>query len=332
MDAMQKNLLLDLFSEVSQFDPVELKREGKEFDFVSVNDAVTTIIEVARQLKANDSVLDMFPDENFNNIRSCWNQFLIKLRSIKSFSAPSFANPSEQRNQIIVDIKNNYSWLFNNFLSPYYVLSMKKDSMAKQIDEEVLKIKKKVDEILGIEEQAKKSLVAIQTATGNVGAAEFSKKFDEQAKTHVSLAVFWLLASIGFGFEIFDYLSKLFNELQVLLSQMVVKNNGEISLPVLLQLMISKVLLLSFFSVAFYQVVKNFNANMHLYTLNKHRSNCLNTFQTFFQSSLEPKIKDVILLQATKAVFDSGDTGFITTKDITFNGMETIKVMEPENK
>ena len=54
---------------------------------------------------------------------------------------------------------------------------------------------------------------------------------------------------------------------------------------------------------------------MHQYSLNKHRANSLRTFKVFYESTDAPEIKNAILLAATKAVFESGDTGYVAKKD-----------------
>ena len=94
-----------------------------------------------------------------------------------------------------------------------------------------------------------------------------------------------------------------------------------------LQIFLAKILLLSFFSVVFYQIVKNYNANMHLQTVNRHRENSLKSFQSFVESTDDAKIKDTVLIQATKAIFETGETGYISTKGNGITSMETIKIV-----
>lgn len=67
---------------------------------------------------------------------------------------------------------------------------------------------------------------------------------------------------------------------------------------------------------------------MHLYTLNKHRENSLKSFQAFVQATTDPKTKDAVLLQATRSIFESGDTGYITSKEATVSGFEITKIAD----
>jgi hypothetical protein len=67
---------------------------------------------------------------------------------------------------------------------------------------------------------------------------------------------------------------------------------------------------------------------MHLHTLYKHKEVSLLTFKAFVEGAEDPKIKDAILLQATKSIFDIGDTGYLSSKESTVTGFETIKIVE----
>jgi len=96
----------------------------------------------------------------------------------------------------------------------------------------------------------------------------------------------------------------------------------------MLQIFLAKILLLSFFSVVFYQIARNYNANMHLYTLNKHRENSLRAFQTFVTSTDDPQTKDTVLTQATKAIFEAGNTGYVSSKEGSSSALETVKIID----
>ena len=71
---------------------------------------------------------------------------------------------------------------------------------------------------------------------------------------------------------------------------------------------------------------------MHLYTVNKHRENSLKTFQSFVKSTEDKKIQDVILTQATKAIFEVGDSGYLSSKEKTIRGLEITKIFDGIDK
>ena len=93
--------------------------------------------------------------------------------------------------------------------------------------------------------------------------------------------------------------------------------NGTINLDpfVSLQLFLTKLLIFSFLSIVFYQMIKNYNVNMHLYTTNLHRSNSLMTFPTLLAKAKTAAVKETVLLQVTKCIFEASDTGYLSIKD-----------------
>jgi hypothetical protein len=46
------------------------------------------------------------------------------------------------------------------------------------------------------------------------------------------------------------------------------------------------------------------------------------------EATNDPKIKDAVLIQATKAIFEAGETGYISSKDGSSTGIETIKIFD----
>jgi hypothetical protein len=81
--------------------------------------------------------------------------------------------------------------------------------------------------------------------------------------------------------------------------------------------LITKVSLLSilvfFISFSF----KQYSINKHLYTLNKHRENVLNSYQLFLSTVGEEStdIRNVLMMEVAKAIYEHGKTGFVTDKD-----------------
>ena len=71
---------------------------------------------------------------------------------------------------------------------------------------------------------------------------------------------------------------------------------------------------------------------MHLYTLNKHRENVLRTFESFVKSTDDPKIKDALLKEAAKAIFITGDTGYLSRKEGEKEGWDLIQIINDLTK
>ncbi len=65
-----------------------------------------------------------------------------------------------------------------------------------------------------------------------------------------------------------------------------------------------------------------FSINQHLATLNKHRSNALQTFKLFIDSISQDdsQTKNTLLVEVAKTIFDVGNTGFLNKDQIDIKG------------
>ncbi len=135
----------------------------------------------------------------------------------------------------------------------------------------------------------------------------------------------WLVgsaaAATGLGLFLWSFLSDFVNALSVL-------GLGDADAQMRFQTLIAKFLIFSFFSGGFYQVLKNYKAQKHLQTLNQHRANCLRTFESFVAGEGDQKTKDAIRLQAARAIFEAGETGYVSNRGGISTAMETIRVLE----
>ncbi|MDE0485291.1 MAG: hypothetical protein OXI67_22190 [Candidatus Poribacteria bacterium] len=61
--------------------------------------------------------------------------------------------------------------------------------------------------------------------------------------------------------------------------------------------------------------IKNYTAEKHLQTVNRHRQNALATFGAFVEAAGENReTRDAVLLAATKAIFDANQSGYLSAK------------------
>ena len=177
---------------------------------------------------------------------------------------------------------------------------------------------KKAEAAVEITEAAAKKAEAakktIKDKAAGEGVSEFEKVFTDQAKKDKKAATWWLIISglavvviIWILFDIFD------------------KSVIEIAdFERFLQLFLSKLFLLSFLSVVFYQLVRNYNTRMHQYTLNKHRSNSLKCFGVLLESAGETA-RDTVLIKATNMIFDVTNTGYISFKGKESNNVPSMR-------
>ena len=64
----------------------------------------------------------------------------------------------------------------------------------------------------------------------------------------------------------------------------------------------------------------------HQYTINKHRALSLQTFQAFVGATNDPRTKDAVLLEATRAVFANTATGFAESGSSSDSGIQFVEI------
>lgn len=73
--------------------------------------------------------------------------------------------------------------------------------------------------------------------------------------------------------------------------------------------------------------VKNFNANKHQVTINRHRAVVLDTLLAFFsRPDVSPTLKDQLMAEAAKQVFEPGESGYLSRRDSVGTGDSIIEI------
>ena len=315
----------EVLKQLSKVKVSDLERKGKDFSFSDVQKLNVFIFEKVNILQENPDFLAELPENRRNAIESYLTSFLHLVEQIQNFN-PSEGNPQNNRDSIAGAINDLYEGLYEH-LFPYLdtFLSGKADPLREELVKkaqaavsEIENKKQKVGETL---QEAEKTLEALRSVSAKTGVSNFAEVFDGQAEQNKKTARRWLIASIVSAGVILISLYLIFGQLTSVLK-------NDIGFELSLQIFFTKLLIFSFLSVVFYQVVKNYNANMHLYALNKHRQNSLESFQAFVESTEDPKIRDAVLIQATRAIFEAGETGYVSSKDVSTKGLEMIKIAD----
>jgi hypothetical protein len=99
---------------------------------------------------------------------------------------------------------------------------------------------------------------------------------------------------------------------------------------------LKRLLAVSFLLFVITFVIRQYNIKMHLYTLNKHRSNTLSSYKLFIQamgdSDLEARTQ--LMKEVSKSIFDAGQTGYISVKDTGDSSTiinEITKIIKPDS-
>lgn len=158
-------------------------------------------------------------------------------------------------------------------------------------------IETKQGEIQSIVTQAREASAA-------AGAAVFTKDFSREADKCAESAKTWLKITVGIA-SCAIILGLVF----VFLPQSGL-DSGQ-----LVQRLVGKFAILGFLITATLWCGRIYKALMHQSSVNRHRSLSIQTLQAFANAAGDVQAKDAVLLEVTRAVFGSTQTGYIDSKD-----------------
>jgi len=316
----------EILNQLGEIEVDSLERRGKDFPFSDVQKHIVTIFESIEILKDNPEIFEQLPFYPDNHIENFFHTFQNNIRNIQGFNPAEVDNPSSVRDTFAGNIRSSYAE-FYSLLFPCLRIAVLERKVSpekmKKLEQESQKVIREVqgqkEEINRQKEEVSQTLMAAKEAAADTGVSKFAEVFGNQAQENKRAAHIWLFASIVAVGTIVSIIWWIFDGL-------IDERQSEIVSDVSWQIFLSKILFLSFASVVFYQVVKNYNANMHLYTLNKHRENSLTTFRAFVESSKDYQVRDAILMQATRTIFEAGQTGYVSSPDVAMPNIETIKL------
>ena len=131
--------------------------------------------------------------------------------------------------------------------------------------------------------------------------------FQKQAKKHEKMAWIWLGATVAlaavFGLIFWRLLTDLgsavssISQLSTVLSNLFVRG-----------------FYISLVFLFLNRTNKNYAAEKHLEVINTHRQNALETFEAFAESAGSTDTREQVLLSATKTIFDTNLTGYLSAK------------------
>lgn len=109
--------------------------------------------------------------------------------------------------------------------------------------------------------------------------------------------------------------------------------NNNISSSYLITSLIYRLTILSVLFIAIKESLKNFNVNMHLYNLNKHRQNALESFDVFKGMPIRSDTKDYLIKEIANTIYSVNRIGYLsdTKKTSDFSQLvELLKLINPK--
>lgn len=151
------------------------------------------------------------------------------------------------------------------------------------------------------------TLFDIQSKLGATGGQKGSNFFNDQSEEYKKHSNRWLWTSIIFiGIFVFTIGLIIFGKWKQL---NIGTAQGDYAL--MAQIVVNKILVISILYLIIYESIKNYKVNRHHYLTNKHRSLCVRVYPILEKSTNDPSQTDLIIAQASKAIFEFGDSGYI---------------------
>lgn len=317
--AMQQ--LQEALARLASIDVAALSRAGRDFDFTDVHPLLVEGVAKVQRLAEASEFWTLYPDEQKQTALGRIDEFIKSVESIRDFSPQRLTNPQQERDNLASQVRRVYGELYSTLF-----LSLRVHDMEGQLQVGAQKLeaeaKRLVSELQGRRAEADKVLDSMKAAAGQTGLARFATVFAEEAARRAKAADRWLAVALFSGLALGAFLWWSLDQLNQAFREAVDSTRA-------LQLLVAKLVVLSFVSFGFYQVIKNYNANRHLEALNKHRANTLQAFQVFVEASSDPQVRDAVLIHAARAIFEAGQTGYVSSAaPPAAPGVDTIRVLD----
>lgn len=257
--------------------------------------------------------LDSLPYSTLQQLSQQAQGALGLFQRIRSFSVRD-ANPVQARDGLITQARDGYDGYFRT-LAPWIAYLSRSgtdfEALERKARDYVAKLEEdgwQAQERLGrTAREVEEVLENVKTAAAEVGVAQHSTHFHEEAEEHRRASRFWLgsfiaLSVVGALYSLW-YFQRNLQSLDA--SPYWWTHVGYFG---------SRLLVLSiiFFGIAW--SASNFKSHKHNEVINRHRQNALRTFETFVKATQEKETRDAVLLAATKSIFEGQSSGYLSSE------------------
>ena len=170
--------------------------------------------------------------------------------------------------------------------------------------------------IEGTSDKIQSLLQAVQTASADVGVSKYSHIFNNESKKDIQWSWVWIAAtfvlSVAGVAGIVWWVQ--YQPLEGTELKHIVGFAG------------GKLFAVSMLYVLIALVVRNYKACKHNAALNRHRQNALQIFPILYESATDVGAKDVILRQATDAIFGVQNTGYLSKESGTGGLKQVVEI------
>lgn len=154
--------------------------------------------------------------------------------------------------------------------------------------------------------------------------AKHQGNFHEEAKWNLAGSIAWLIISLSSAGLLVWYVECCFSS-YIYSAYPIIGPN--LPLALVIQLAVSKLVIVSLLTYSVVFSAKNFYAHRHNHTINVHRRNALGSFEAFANNCDDKQIREALLMEAAKAVFSPQVTGFLKNESEPAHSGQIIEIV-----
>lgn len=267
--------------------------------------------------------VELLPDAQVEKITQKMVQLLTTITSISNFKI-EVSNPAGTRDGLLNQFKNdaNEFYMEAHLYIPF--LAYQKGDVQRNISELTASVTKasgllestKTD-IAKRESEIGTIISAARDAAASVGVAHFSADFKAESEAQEESAKTWLMVTGAAA------VATLLTAVAIIF----IPINADATMPQVLQLFTSKVVILGLLFTATIWCGRLYKAAKHQGLTNKHRANALRTFQAFTKATSEDSVRDAVLFEATKSIFAISQSGYLENESVPENSSKIVEVI-----
>ena len=300
---------LETFADVDARTLARTSELSPDINFKEAVPYFEEMLDLCRQLNQRD--LSRLPAGQLREVLGACEQLEHHITEVKAFNLNQ-NTPGDVCRNIIRNVANAYDGVVHPMLLPLAFTATQATDYAR-IEREAkgyhATMKAEAEELAqfmeGVRKDTERALAAVKEQAAEAGVATNAQIFTRDSDQHKAVASKWLRATIGLGAV---------TVLAAIGALLVAFEYRPNDLSATIQYVVAKVLLLSTLSFSVAWCARNYRAQKHNETLNKHRANALMTFKAFVEGTSDERVKDALLLQAAQAAFSGRQTGFDSTE------------------
>lgn len=305
------------------------------------NKSFEEVIDTIKELKQMiDEMIEIsesvdLPQQLNNQVNQYMQAILNFQKKIKDYNLDNDGKTNfQQRKKIINEIKDYYNQALtgkngNNFLNVYNTV---KNFSSKEIQKERQEISKLKKELNKSKAEVEETLKLLRDKASEKTTSDYAEIYGEQAKKHSALelsksfpfiklgaAQYWMIVG-SFSILLLGLVIYFLFQSDQLSTTKIISLNGIDGEYEKVQYQISNIIIrLLIVSVCVFLIgfsFKQYSVNRHLFTINKHRQNALDSYPLFIKSidTDDKQVRHQLIIEVAKAIYEQNTTGYISDK------------------